>query len=113
MQKWVHKLYNDYRTGVHLFIFPITVRATKKLYMLEDEKNDTRLSFTGLAVSLESLLHYSRRYAKDERFLSDTYEEARDKLLADLNRMQAAAQAELDKCNSLLETFNDVKYVKQ
>lgn len=104
------KWYQRIRYG-QIFIFQIDVKETAKQYQYI--KSDKQVqSFDG-KTERESWVVSGSRFSKMDPCLSDTYEEAYNKIRAQLNARVQRAKNELEKELALLEVFNSVEYIKQ
>lgn len=104
--KWYHAI----RYG-ELYIFQIEVKETAKQYRY-DNKDQEVTSFNGKKERTFWVVNGSR-FDKMDHCISDTYEEARSKLKAELYARLQTAEKKLAEERAMLDTFNSVEYIKQ
>lgn len=104
------KWYQRIRYG-RIFIFQIDVKETAKQYQYTRSNNEVK-SFDG-KTERESWVVSGSRFSKTDPCLSDTYEEAYNKVRKQLDARVQHAKNELEKELKLLEVFNSVEYIKQ
>lgn len=112
IDKWFHRIYCD-----DLYIGVVRLKETTKQYRVvgfePGEGSDTIIGFNGEPRSTRSLLRYATILRKDDPRLSDSFEEAREKLQAAVDRTVEVAERQLEKAKSLQLLFNGVHYEKQ
>lgn len=111
VDKWFHRIYCD-----DLYIGVVRLKETTKQYRIvgfdPGEGKNTVIGFNGEPQSTRTLFGFDTTLKKNDHRLSDSFEEAREKLQAAVDRVVEDAERKLEKAKSLQLLFNEVHYEK-
>jgi hypothetical protein len=112
VDKWVAKIQDD-----DVFIFQIGMReTTKQLRHVPEEPGEgkcTAVGFNGTKQSHRWLLGFNTVFDKNDSRFHNTYEEARNSMIKQIEKRVETAKRQLEKAQALEDLFNSVPYVKQ
>lgn len=100
-----------------IFIFQVGMRETaKQLRHIANEPGEgkcTAIGFNGTKQSHRWLLGFNTLFDKGDRRFFDTYEEARNNMLSQIQGRIANAERELKRAQALEDLFNSVPYIRK